>query len=120
MARQSEEIKKHQNTLRSDASGVKQMLALWTECLKADSTRKSLNLANPKAMEQSHSAVRAKIQKAPSATNVVARLTPSTSALPMMPSAVPVGKNVTTSMCAMQVKLCMVLRKRRKASFSAL
>lgn len=43
-------------------------------------------------MEQSHTAVRAKIPKSLSATNVVSRFTLSTSALPMMPSAIPVGK----------------------------
>lgn len=34
------------------------------DCLKADIKKKSLDSANPKAMELSHTAVRAKIQKA--------------------------------------------------------
>lgn len=59
-------------------------------------------------MEQSHAAVRAKTKKAPSATNVVAHLTLSMSALPMLPNAILVGKKVTTSVCAVQEKRYMV------------
>lgn len=71
-------------------------------------------------MEQSHTTVRAKIQKAPSATNMVASLTLSTSALPMILSTASCGKMATTSVCAMKVKLYMVLRERRKAFLTLL
>lgn len=65
-------------------------------------------------MELSHTAVRAKIQKAPSATNTPACLKLSTSALPMMQSAITVRKKVTTSVCAALLKLCVVLKKNQK------
>lgn len=80
--------------------------------------QKSPDSANPKAMELSHTAVRAKIQKAPSATNMPACLKLSTSALPMMQSAITVGKKkVTTSVCAVLLKLCVVLKKKIKSLF---
>lgn len=91
MARQSEEIKKQQNTLRSDFSGVKHMDVSSMDRVLQDSRR-----INSKVTEQKH---RVKIQKAHSATNVVVLLTLSTSALPRMQSVVPVGKNRTLPVC---------------------
>lgn len=48
---------------------------------------------------------RAKTIKAPSATNAVEHLTLGMNVQLMKPNAIPVGKKVTTSMCAMQAKL---------------
>ncbi len=75
------------------------MVALWTEYLKANSRRKSLNSANPKVKEQSHTAVRAKTQKAPSVINALANVKLITSTLPMMPSPIHAEKRATTSVC---------------------
>ena len=123
MTRQSEVVKKQQNTLRSDTSGVKQMDAFSVEFFKTDCAKKKTILIStkPKTTVQCHSTARARPQNAFGAINVEALHTPSMSVLPMGPSAIPVEKWVTTSVCALQVKLCMVLRKRKvRASFSVL
>lgn len=65
-------------------------------------------------MELSHTAVRAKIQKAPSATNMPACLKLSTSALPMMQCAITERKKVTTSVCALLIKQSVVSERRKK------
>lgn len=103
--------------VRSDASGVQQMELSCVEWVFKSRQQKSPDSANPKAMELSHTAVRAKIQKAPSATNMPACLKLSTSALPMMQSAITARKKVTTSVCAMLLKLCVVLKKNQKLVF---
>lgn len=59
-------------------------------CLKADSTRKSLN-SKPKVMVQCHTVARAKPQNTLNAINEEALHTPNRSALLTMPSAIPVA-----------------------------
>ena len=71
-------------------------------------------------MEQSHPAVKAKPQKAPTVINVVVHLMLSTNALQMTQSAILVGRWDTTSVCVTQAELCMVYRRKRNVSFLAL
>lgn len=78
------------------------VVTLWTECSKVDTKRKSLNSPNLKVMEKNHT--RAKTINASSATNVVEHLTLGMN-VQLMPSAIPVEKKVTTSLCAVQAKL---------------
>ncbi|CAK6972033.1 uncharacterized protein K02A2.6-like [Scomber scombrus] len=107
MARQSEEVKKQQTILTSDASGVLQVDGNSVDrVFMADTKKRSLNSPNPKVMEKSHTTVRSKIIKAPSATNVVAHLTLGMNVQQMKLSAIPVEKKVTTSVCAVQAKQC--------------
>lgn len=73
-------------------------------------------------MELSHTAVRAKIQKAPSATNMPACLKLSTSALPMMQCAITVReKKVTATVCVCPAYKaeCGVGKKKKKKKSKA-
>lgn len=82
-------------------------------------TAKSQDSADPKAMELSHTAVRAKIQKAPSATNMPACLKLSTSALPMMQCAITARekkkkKGHSQCVCPAYKAECGVGKKKKK------
>ncbi|KAI3372673.1 hypothetical protein L3Q82_023134 [Scortum barcoo] len=90
MARQSEEIKKQQNTLRSDASSAKQM-----DVSSVDRQQKGKpKFCKPKYDGAKPHSYQSKTKKTPSATNVVACLILNTSAPPKMQSAVPAEKKV--------------------------
>ena len=67
------------------------VVALWTECSKVDTKKKSLNSPNLKVIEKNNT-TRAKTIKASSATNVLEHLILGMNVQLMEPSAIPVVK----------------------------
>lgn len=88
------------------------MQALWTEFLRADNKMKGPKTAN--SLELSHAlAAGVKVNSAPSVSSVEDNLTPNTSALLTMLSAILVERKVTISVFVAQVKLSNALRRKR-------
>jgi ABC-type transporter Mla MlaB component len=124
MARQSEAVKKQQNTLRSDTSGVKQMDAFSVD--RVFQSRRHEEKENPKFKKPKNNGAmpfnsQGKTTKRFQCYKCGGISHPCMRVLPILPSAIPVEKWVTTSICALQGKLCMVSSKMRvRASFSVL
>ncbi|KAK0156520.1 hypothetical protein N1851_000189 [Merluccius polli] len=96
IARKSEAVKKQQNTLRSDTSGVKQMDAFSVD--RVFQKRRHEERENPKFNKTKNNGAMP-FNSQGKTTKLEALHTPSISVLPIVPSAIPVEKWVTTSVC---------------------